>query len=43
SVARHWGASVRAEVANGFVENQVPMSGDRDNRAGQLAGLDLLV
>ena len=27
-------------MANGFVEHEMPMPGDRDNRAGQLASLD---
>ena len=40
-VARHRGAPVRAEVADGFVEHQAPVPGDRDDRAGQLAGFDL--
>ena len=43
SVARHRGASVRAEMAKGFVENQVAPPGYRDYRAGQLAGFDLFV
>ena len=43
SVARHRGAPVRAEMADGFVEHQVPVPGDRDDRAGQLAGFDLLL
>ena len=40
-VARHWGASVRAEMANGFVEDKAPVPGDRDDRAGELASFDL--
>ncbi len=43
SVARHWGASVRAEVADGFVENKVFPPGDRDDRTGKLASFDLFV
>ena len=40
-VERHRRASVRAEMADGFVEHQAPMPGDRDDRARQLASLDL--
>jgi hypothetical protein len=39
-VKRHRRASIRAEMANGFVKNQAPMPGDRDDRAGQLADFD---
>ena len=40
-VERHRRASVRAEMADGFVEDQAPMPRDGDDRAGQLAGFDL--
>jgi hypothetical protein len=42
-IARHRDASVRAEVANGFVENKVLSSGNRDDRAGKLACFNLFV
>ena len=42
-IERHRVASVWAEMANGFVENKVLSSGNRDHRAGKLASFNLFV
>jgi hypothetical protein len=42
-IARHRGASVRAEVADGFVKNKVLSSGNSDDRTGKLACFNLFV